>query len=404
MLNGGVWKRLGIKVLVLSGMLSGIAPAQELDSLFPSTVPGYGSTFGVASSGRAAPRAPFGVQWGGMSLAPALNLDTGYDSAPNGGNGSVLLGVTPNVTLRDDAAGFGAYGAAGRTSYPEDTARNVNNFSLGLGERATLPRETLTVSGGVAGGQQSQFTLNNIAVLKSIAYTVQTLRLRDDIGAAMFRFTPEISLTTLRLAGFAPQDHADRSAGLTTFYQPGGPVRYVMRVQALQSRYRNPLLSATTQQIAGGFEDTQDGLWTVRALAGLARRRPGRGAVVTVPMLEWRVDWLPTGLDQVRAALTHELDNPDEVSAAPDILTEARVALTHEFSPALTMTLVVSVSDARFVASPDRETLSSTEIGLRWQVDDWVALNGSYGFNDRQANFAAAANEHVVLAGIAWTP
>ena len=33
-----------------------------------------------------------------------------------------------------------------------------------------------------------------------------------------------------------------------------------------------------------------------------------------------------------------------------------------------------------------------------------LALNAAYEFNDRQANFLRAANEHVVTIGATWTP
>jgi len=65
---------------------------------------------------------------------------------------------------------------------------------------------------------------------------------------------------------------------------------------------------------------------------------------------------------------------------------------------------MAEISRAAYMWSPLRETLFSTSFALSWRMSPALALQGRYVFNDRQANFLRAANEHVLTLGLDWAP
>ncbi|MDE8345101.1 MAG: outer membrane beta-barrel protein [Acidocella sp.] len=399
MIKDIVWKLLWAAVPFITCAMTGLAFAQQLDSIFPDNMaPGF------MISDLVPERPPIGVAYGGVSLVPAIKLNSGYDSSPSGSAASALGGIAPNVTLRDDALGLGAYGSLGYTIYPENSASNVTSYSLGVGDTARLPRETFVIAGGVFGGQQNAFTPGAVSGLRRISYSLQSLRVSDDVDAALFRLRPEISLNATRLAGFAPQDHDDQRIRLTGFYHRDSPVTYVLRADLSQSEFHNAALNADTGQILAGLQDAPNGLWTIQLLTGIAQRRPNQGGAIIVPVMELRLALKPSGLDVLRAIFTHEIDNPDDVTATPDILTEGQLTMTHDFSRDLSASVSGEAALAHFIASPNQESVFTTKVDLRWQMNARLATDLVYNFNDRQANFAPAANEHVMTAGVTWTP
>ena len=62
------------------------------------------------------------------------------------------------------------------------------------------------------------------------------------------------------------------------------------------------------------------------------------------------------------------------------------------------------VAHANYTGVALRETLFSTDDGVQWQLNAALAVQADYVFNDRQANYLRAANEHVVTLGLKWTP
>ena len=165
-----------------------------------------------------------------------------------------------------------------------------------------------------------------------------------------------------------------------------------------------PILNAETNQALAGLVDTADGLWTFSALAGAAQRLPRSGPALLAPVLEAGLDWMPTELDRLRLTLMREIDNPEDISATPYTLTQEKFSLTHEYLTDVLFHLSEQAANAAYIQSSDRETLLSSDAGVRWQLNPDLALDGDYAFNDRQANYLRAANEQVVTIGLTWTP
>ena len=377
--------------------------AQELDALLGNIL-GYGTPFGVVLPSRHQRGQAAGLQFGDVSILPQLSTAAGYDSAPNGAPGSSVITAAPSLLVTDTQLGFGAYAGINASLYPQDNTQNIFGTAVGMGERAVLPRETVTVSAGYLNTEETGFALNTIAITRPIRFSALDLRASDEISAGLFTLKPELSTTTTQFPSAPAENRTDDREGLTTTYLPGGPLDFLLRLQATQSDYRIPALNAETNQALAGLLDAADGLWTFSALAGAAQRLPRSGPALLAPVLEAGLDWMPTELDRLRLSLLREIDDPEDISVTPYTLTQERLSLTHEYLTDVLLHLSEQAAKAAYLQSRDRETLFSSEAGVSWQLNPGLALDGDYAFNDRQANYLRAANEHVVTIGLTWTP
>lgn len=380
------------------------ARGQTLDSLLPAGIPGYGTPFSVVADHRLEVPEVTGFQSGAFSAVPSLAASAGYDSAPNEHPGSAVLAATPSLRVSDSLLGLGAYAAANTARYPQDNSQNTSGEMLALGERAVLPDETITLAGGYLRGQETGFALGSAPVSKPVNFTLQNLRASDEISSGPFILKPEISATRFGFPGLAAQNRTDTREVLTTTWAPEGPVQFVLRLGAVQSDYVAPGFNATTDQVLAGFVDTANGLWTFSALAGAAQRRTRSGPALSAPVLEARLDWMPSDLDRLRLELAREIDDPDEISAAAYTLTQAKVSLAHEVRTDITGKFSAEVGNAAYLRSAQRQTLVQAQAGLNWRLGAHLALEGDYAFNDLQGNDQRAANAHVFTLGMTWTP
>jgi hypothetical protein len=325
------------------------ARGQTLDSLLPAGIPGYGTPFSVVADHRLEIPEVTGFQSGAFSAVPSLAASAGYDSAPNERAASAVLAATPSLRVSDSLLGFGVYAALDTALYPQNNSQNTRGEMLALGERAVLPAETITLAGGYLRGQETGFALGSVASSKPINFILQNLRASDEISSGPFLLKPEISATRFDFPGLAGQNRTDTRAVLTTTWAPEGPVRFVLRFGATQSDDVASAFNATTDQVLAGFVDTANGLWTFSALAGAAQGRPRAGPVLTAPVLEARLDWMPSDLDRLRLELAREIDDPDEISAAAYTLTQAKVSLAHEVQTDITGKFSAGVANAAYV-------------------------------------------------------
>jgi hypothetical protein len=266
------------------------AGAQLLDSVLPDGIPGYGNAFSVTAPRPEPQLTPMPWQFGGLSVAPSVALDGGYDSAPNGAAGSSIYSVAPQLLVTDPLLGFGAFASGALMRYPQNAAQNLSGAAGAFGERIVLPREVITLSGGILHTQESGFDIGTIDITTPVPFTVSDLRVSDAIALGQFSLTPVISVTSFHFPDEAGQDRRDDRENATLSYLPGSPLSLVLRLQATQSLYQAPLFSADTEALFVGLVDTADGLWTFSALAGFAQRRPRQGNKVAAPVLEAGVD------------------------------------------------------------------------------------------------------------------
>lgn len=380
------------------------AHGQLLESVLPDGIPGYNHSFSVSAPRPDQQLMPLPWQFGGVSVAPSVALASGYDSAPNGAAGSSVYSVAPQILVTDPLLGLGVFASGALARYPQDQAQNLSSSALAFGERAVLPREIITLSGGILNAQETGFDIGTFGITVPVPFTVTDLRASDAIALGQFSLKPEISVTSFRFPDEAVQNRRDDRERATLSYLPGSPLSLVVRLQATQSLYRDQILNADTNALLIGLVDTADGLWTFSALAGFAQRRPRQGDKLVAPVLEAGLDWLPDMLDHVRLTVAHEIDDPDAISAVPYTLTQAKFSLHRSTTPDTIVEMSAEADHAAYLNSANEETVYRAGATLSWQLNTILALNAAYAFNDRQANFLRAANEHVVTIGATWTP
>lgn len=378
----------------------------ELDSLLPTDIPGYGIARGVSVLDRSHPEyTPVDIDLGGITIDPKIEADGGYDSEPNGvGAGSAVFDFNPSITALDAALGLGAYLAGTATAYPAAAGQNLSGYTAALGERAELPRETLSLGVAAVAAQETSFGLNTITISKPVSAQVRQVRGNDAIVCGMVTLTPELSMTDYRFSGEDSQNRTDYRQALTGEFTPGGPARFVTLLHATESRYQNPRFNATTLSALAGVADAATGIWNIRLLAGAATRRSAAGGSLIAPVLEASISWMPTDLDSVKLDAAREIDDPDQESAAGYTLTQTDISIAHEYLRNVILTASFAFSHAAYFNTPQAESLYAGNAAVNWHLNRALALNASYAFSDRQSNFLKAANQHIFTLGVTWSP
>ena len=391
---------------VAQGFLAHAAMAMELDTLIPPGIPGLGQAQPLTVIGQT-PGLSKPVPWqlGGATMQPQLQAEFGYDSAPGAeSGGSNLISATPSLIVADAPAGFGAY-LQGTSEYlPSQTAQDVSGYTVALGEAAVLPQETISIAGGFARSAETGFGLSTRNLAKPLSYSVGLFDAADRISAGMFTLTPDVSYTKAAFDALPAEDFWQIRGKARLEFAPGGPLRLVTLLEATQSNYRNEILDAGSYAALAGLDDDATGLWEFRVLAGAAWRQPRMGGALVAPVLEAAATWAPSELDDVSLTAAHEIDDPDQIGAVGYTLTQGEVSYTHELQRTLDFSGDFKAAHAAYFGTRMTESLFDTSAQLAWHVNSAFALDAAYAFNDRQANYLRAANEHVVTLSAVWTP
>jgi hypothetical protein len=382
------------------------AAALELDTLLPPGIPGFGAATGVSILTRRHPDyQSLGINLGGVTLNPSVAAGFGYDSAPNGtASASSFATWAPSLGITDAAAGFGAYAAADAEQEFSESAQNTSGYTLALGERAQYAADVFTVSLAQLRTQQTGFALNTIRLAKPLTVTATEITLSDKHDCGVFTVTPEVSVAWARFDSYAAADSTNYREGLTFETAAGGAARFVTYLHATETRLRASSNNANTYEALFGVADDAPGLWNLRLLGGLATRQPAVGNYLISPVLEASLDWMPTTLDSLNFTVARELDDPEQESANGYTLTQGKISIAHEYLRNVIITGSFSAAHAAYFASPLTESLFSTDAAITWRLNRQFAVNADYQFNDRQANFLGAANEHVITCNFIWTP
>jgi hypothetical protein len=378
----------------------------ELDSLLPTDIPGYTALPVVSVLDRPHPEyTPVDVDLGGVTLDPKIAADGGYDSEPNGAAAaSGVFDFDPSLIALEPALGLGAYFAGMLTEYPQARQQNLSGYTAAIGEHAILPEQTFNLGIAAVSAQETSFGLYTVAIQQPIGVQVRQLRGNDAVICGMATLTPELSVTNYRFAGYGSQNRTDYRQSLTGEFTSGGPARFVALLHATESVYPDRVFNATTTSALAGVADEATGLWELRLLAGAAARRPVTGDSVTAPVMEAALSWKPTELDSLELDAAREIDDPDQESAAGYTLTETDISIAHEYLRNVIITASFKFSHAAYFNTPLVESLYAANTAIDWRLNRALAINLNYAFNDRQANFLRAANQHIFTLGVTWSP
>jgi len=380
------------------------AAALELDTLLPSGIPGFGAAQGVSILSRLHPDyQSLGINFGGVTLSPQFTTGIAYDSAPNGtAAASAFATLAPSLAITDATAGFGAYFATDAEQFFSEPTQNTAGYTVALGERAEYAADIFTLALAQLRAQESGFSLNTLSIAKPLTVTASEITFSDKHDCGLFTLTSQFSAAWARLPAEPAANSTDYRQALT--FETTGPARFVTYLHATETAYRASAENANTYESLFGLADDAPGLWNFRALAGLAIRQPAMGSYLLSPVLEAALDWMPTTLDSLNFTLARELDDPEQESAAGYTLTQAKISIAHEYLRTIVMTASFSATHAAYFQSPLTESLFNTDAAITWHLNRQFSVNADYAFNDRQANFLGAANEHVVTCNFVWTP
>lgn len=387
------------------------ASGMELDTLLPAGIPGLGAPAPLTVIGRLQGEdRPIPIQLGDFSLQPTIAAGLGYDSAPNGNAaGTEDINAAPSLIAVDIPAGFGAYIAGNTQLLVGEPGQDTAGYTAAAGEEAVFPQETISLSAGIARTAQTGFGLNTLGLSKPIAFTAAGANLGDKILAGMFTLKPQISFTTAKFDSLAAEDVSQFRASTGIDYTPGGPFRVVSLFESTDSRYRAKNFNAQSYAALIGLDEDATGLWEYRILAGAAWRvpapdAPASAAARAAPVLEAAATWAPSELDTVSADAEREIDDPDQIGPAGYTITEADLAYTHEMGGGIDVTGTFKAANAAYFGTRLNETILNAAGTIAWHLNASLAINLSYAFNDRQANFLRADNEHIVTFNAVFTP
>jgi hypothetical protein len=387
------------------------ATAMELDTLLPAGIPGLGAPAPLTVIGRLQGEdRPIPIQLGNFTLEPTVSTGLGYDSAPNGNAaGTENVTAQPSLIVTDIPAGFGAYIAGNTEFLAGEPGQDTAGYTAAAGEEAVFPRETISLSGGIARTAQTGFGLNTLGLSKPIAFTAAGLNFSDKFLAGMFTLKPEISFTAAKFDSLPSEDVSQWRASTGIDYMPGGPFRLVSRVEATQSLYRAKTFNAQSYAALLGIDQDATGLWEYRILAGAAWRVPAQNAPASAaaraaPVLEAAATWAPSERDTVSADAAREINDPDQIGPAGYTITQADLSYTHETGGGIDTTCTFKAANAAYFGTGLHETILNAAVTIAWHLNAALAVNVSYAFNDRQANFLRAANEHIVTFNAVFTP
>lgn len=267
-----------------------------------------------------------------------------------------------------------------------------------------MPGKTLTLSGAFLKSAETGFALSSFAIATPVSFTLKNLRAQADITAGCLTISPLLSAGFYNFSKLAAQNRQDMQASLRLHYDSGAALSYVAELRSGHSAGADITQDANDYAGLAGLQDKADGLWTLSALAGGAWRVPRVGKGLVAPVVEARLDWSPDRLDELRLNLAREIDDPDRLSVAPYMLTEAKFTFIRTGLREITVKATANAANAAYLHSTLRETLFTTSAEIGWQMSPALALKGRYMFNDRQSNQLGAANEHVFTLGVDWTP
>ncbi len=378
----------------------------ELDTLLPTDLPGYGGTPFISILDRPHPEyTPIDIDLGPVTLQPKIAAGAGYDSDPNGvGPESSLFSFDPSLIALDRVLGLGVFIAGNLAAYPQASQQNLAGYTLALGEHALLPAQTVDLAAAVLQAQETGFGLNTVPASQPLSVGAKVIQGSDAVVCSMVTLKPELSISNYRFSEYGNQNRTDYRQAMDAEFNAGGPASFVTLTHATESIYADPVYNADTYSALAGVADEAAGLWNIRLLAGAATRQPVTGDAVTAPVLEASISWMPGELDSLQLNLAREIDDPDQESAGGYTLSEAEVSVAHEYLRNVIITGSFKFAHAAYFDSGLMESLYSSNIAIVWHLNRALGLDADYAFNDRQANFLRAANQHVFTVGFTWSP
>jgi hypothetical protein len=403
-------RRRVVVVAVATATLSasGHARAQLISQYLPATLPGYESDLTLpmaAYDPRVA--AGRGVEIGDFNVLPSLTESTGYNSNPlgDGGRGSSLADTNASVSLGSDWArdALDASLNVDNTTYFDRPIADQTSWSTSLGGRLDVGRGSIDAAYSHLAENLGPTDLGVLGVTDPVPYSVDNLRLDDNIVLGRFRITPSFGyehVTFGQASGpiavdYSSLDHDVLSGGLTGLYALSTGRSLVAVIQGATAAYsRGPGASeANYSDVLGlaGIDIQTAALIRVRALVGAESRTFNQAAAqsMTTPTAELDVIWQPTRLTTVTTTLSRRFQDATSPFTSSQATTDGRFQVDHALRRNVELSAYVDVGSSGFSATVTDPAANNTEqmqtsfgASAVWTLNRHVNLLLSYNYSE----------------------
>lgn len=394
------------RVFAAGTVLAGVAfhpraaSAQYLPSYYPVNVPGYGEEAGIPVLSR--PHTLYdqpGIHAGSFTIRPNLEESTGYNSNPLGATrarGSWALRTSPSVQVNSDWSRnkLGASLSLQDYRFFGVPSLNQTSWSAALGGGYTIGRHDLTLAYGHFSVQQSPTDITAPPASTSVGYEVNDFRTEYAFDAGRWLFTPNAEMSMLRygtttiLGTPSNQSFRDRNVfqgGIATEYvsSPGRDILLV--VQGVSSRFLGAQagaasLSSNSAIALAGIDYQVSGNLLYRLLVGGEIRFFDAAQFKThaSPVAEADVVWTPTGVTTIDGTVTRTIEDPSQQASAGYTLTQARLAVAHEYRRNVVLQAHGAVELAEFLGSGVSQRQYGVGASATWRLNRNMQLTASY--------------------------
>lgn len=403
-------------MLALAGALFGIAPAaaraQLLPDVLPTAVPGYGTDPGVTVRTRLRPAFDsLGIRAGGLLVRPGLEESLGYDSnvlARSPASGSWYVRTAPSILMSGGGArdSYGFYANLDDLRYVGLSAQDQTNWTVAGGARLAVGEDHLTLGAASIGQHQSLGDIDALPTDRPVAYRVNDLRAAYTASLGRFSLEPSIDVATWRFGSAsidgvpASQMYRNRDTvqgGLTIRYELA-PLRDVaLALRGVKQDYvATPpgAVSPTSTSFAAlvGFDDSTDGLWRYRALAGYERRGFASAAYPSYGTFVAEADAIfsPGGMTTVTATLSRSIQDAAQEGVSGFVYTGGKLTMDYEWRRDVLLQAYAGAQHADPLSGGAGQTVLLAGLGATWLVNRRVRVSATYDAADSRGNGSAS--------------
>ncbi len=403
------------KTFALAGALLGVAPAgaraQLLPNVLPASIPGYGVDPGVTVQTRLRPAFDaLGIRLGGALVHPRLEESLGYDSnvlARSPASGSWYVRTSPSATVSGggERASYSVYADLDDLRYVGLPAQDQTNWTIAGGTTLAVGQDHLTLGAASLGQHQSLGDIDALPTDRPVAYRVNDLRAAYAASLGRLSLEPNIDVATWRFGSSsiggmpAPQSYRNRDTvqgGLTLRYAMA-PLRDVaLALRGAEQTYvATPpgATSPTSTSFAAlaGFDDSSDGLWRYRLLAGYERRGFASAAYHGYGTFIAEADavFSPGGMTTVTATLSRSIQDAAQEGVAGFVYNGAKLTIDYEWRRNVLLQASAGAQRADPLGGGGGQTILRAGVGATWLVNRRVRVSATYDAADSRGNGTA---------------
>jgi hypothetical protein len=381
--------------------------AQQISQYLPGSVPGYRNEPGVTVTSRLHPeyQAP-GIRAGDIIVSPILTEGIGYNSNAVGqpqARGSMLIQTQGSVSAQSDwpRNGIGFYASVDDRRYPQQSAQDETDWTVFAGGRYDFGDDQFTLGVAHLNLNQTPRDLGIPQLTQPEPYTVNDVRIAYKANFGRLSLQPAFDFSTWRFDNltqngtpfiFNYQDRNTATASITARYELSPLHNLVVVIRNVDNRYMSPLPNQPSRDSTGfavlaGLDYGTGGVWSYQALVGYEYRgfAAAQFNTISAPIVEADATWTPTGRTTVTGSLVHEIQDAGQTNIAAYTLTQAKLAIDHEYLRNVLLNGQAEVQRASYQQNVSPQTLYNAGAGVTWLLNRNMRLALTYQYWNRQS-------------------